>query len=118
MSAILVAGLGNIFNGDDGFGVEVVHRLAARPLPADVRIVDFGIRGLDLAYALADGYAAAILVDAARRGHAPGTVTIVEPEADDLHAHLNTVDSPLNTLEAKDLCPGTAALDKINAALR
>ena len=61
---ILVAGIGNIFLGDDAFGVEVVERLAARPLPPEVEVVDFGIKGVDLTYALLDGYAGVILVDA------------------------------------------------------
>ncbi|MGI5204263.1 hydrogenase maturation protease [Spirillospora sp. CA-108201] len=80
---VLVAGIGNVFHGDDGFGVEVVRRLATRSLPRGVDVVDFGIRGIDLMYALGDGYAAAVLVDAAERGHAPGTVTLVEPGPDD-----------------------------------
>ncbi len=80
MSRILVAGIGNIFKGDDAFGVEVVRRLAARTLPSAVKLVDIGIRGIDLTYALLDGYDAAILVDTAKRGETPGTVTIVEPE--------------------------------------
>ncbi|HEX3917327.1 MAG TPA: hydrogenase maturation protease [Caulobacteraceae bacterium] len=80
MNRILVAGIGNIFSGDDAFGVEVAQRLARRPQPDGVKVVDFGIRGLDLTYALLDGYEAAILVDAAARGHRPGTVTVVEPE--------------------------------------
>jgi hydrogenase maturation protease len=83
MSQILVAGIGNIFKGDDAFGVEVVQRLAQSPLPAGVKVVDFGIRGIDLTYALLDGYDAAILVDTARRGAAPGTVSIIAP---DLHS--------------------------------
>ena len=83
MNGILVAGIGNIFNGDDAFGVEVARRLARLPQPRGVKIVDFGIRGIDLTYALLDGYRAAILVDAAARGHAPGAVTIVEPEGHD-----------------------------------
>ena len=61
---ILIAGIGNIFFGDDAFGVEVARRLAQHPLPDTVRVVDFGIRGLDLAYALLDPYDAVILVDA------------------------------------------------------
>jgi hydrogenase maturation protease len=61
MSGILVAGVGNIFKGDDGFGVEVAQRLARRQLPPDVKVVDFGIRGIDLTYALLDGYRAAVL---------------------------------------------------------
>ncbi len=65
MSAgILVAGVGNLFLGDDGFGPEVVRRLAAGPVPADVRVVDYGIRGLHLAYDLLEGYDALVLVDA------------------------------------------------------
>ncbi len=80
MSRILVAGIGNIFKGDDAFGVEVARRLATRLLPSAVKVVDFGIRGIDLTYALLDGCDAAILVDTAQRGETPGTVTIVEPE--------------------------------------
>jgi hydrogenase maturation protease len=80
---ILVAGIGNIFLGDDAFGVEVVQRLAARPLPAEVRVVDFGIRGIDLTYALMDGYETVILVDAAPRGQAPGTLYVIEPQFED-----------------------------------
>jgi len=80
MSQILVAGIGNIFKGDDAFGVEVARRLAQSPLPAGVKVVDFGIRGIDLTYALLDGYDAAILVDTAQRGAAPGTVSIIAPE--------------------------------------
>src|SRR5262249_13558232 len=76
----LVAGIGNVFLGDDGFGVEVVTRLAGTPLPDGVRVVDYGIRGMHLAYDLAGGYDAAILVDAVPRGEAPGTVYVIEPE--------------------------------------
>jgi len=77
---ILVAGIGNIFLGDDGFGVEVAKRLAAHELPAGVRVVDFGIRGFDLAYALQDGYETTILVDTYPHGQTPGTVSLVEPD--------------------------------------
>src|SRR5205085_1568015 len=77
---ILVAGIGNIFFGDDAFGVEVVRRLARRPLPEGVRVVDFGIRGFDLACALLDDCDAAILVDAVHRGGAPGTLRVIEPD--------------------------------------
>lgn len=83
---ILVAGIGNIFLGDDAFGVEVAARLSARPLPACVRVVDFGIRGLDLVYALMDGFDLAILVDAVPRGGAPGTLYTIEPEVPDASA--------------------------------
>jgi hydrogenase maturation protease len=77
---ILVAGIGNIFLGDDGFGVEVVRRLATRELPTGVRVADFGIRGFDLAYALQDGYETTILVDAYPHGQTPGTVSLIEPD--------------------------------------
>jgi hydrogenase maturation protease len=80
MTRILVAGIGNIFKGDDAFGVEVAQRLARRSLPDEVKVVDFGIRGIDLTYALLDAYDAAILVDAAQRDAPPGTVSIIEPE--------------------------------------
>jgi hydrogenase maturation protease len=82
----LVAGIGNIFLGDDGFGVEVVRRLAERCARKDVRIVDFGIRGIDLAYALLDGYAKIILIDAAPRGRAPGTLYVLEPQPSEARA--------------------------------
>jgi hydrogenase maturation protease len=78
---VLVAGVGNIFLGDDAFGVEVAQRLARRRLPDGVRVVDFGIRGLDLVYALLDDYEAVVLVDAAPRGGPPGTLYVLEPES-------------------------------------
>jgi len=77
---VLVAGIGNIFLGDDGFGVEAVTRLARGKLPAGVDAVDFGIRGMDLAYALQDGYDAAIFLDATPRGEPPGTLYVIEPD--------------------------------------
>jgi hydrogenase maturation protease len=75
---ILVAGIGNIFHGDDAFGVEVAARLAKRTLPEEVRVVDFGIRGFDLTYALLDGYDATIMVDAAAGGGPPGSIYTME----------------------------------------
>ncbi|MEJ7653914.1 MAG: hydrogenase maturation protease [Chloroflexia bacterium] len=77
---ILVAGIGNIFLGDDAFGVEVVRLLAERDQPVGVQVVDFGIRGIDLAYAIMDGYDATIMVDTVQRGGAPGDLYIIEPE--------------------------------------
>ena len=77
---ILVAGIGNIFLGDDAFGVEVVQRLAQRPMGDGVQVIDFGIRGFDLAYAILDGYDAVIMVDATARGGAPGTLYVIEPD--------------------------------------
>ncbi len=81
---ILVAGIGNIFLGDDGFGVEVIRRLETRALPKGVRVTDFGIRGFDLAYALQDGYETTILVDACPHGDAPGTLYVIEPDLKEL----------------------------------
>jgi len=81
---ILVAGIGNIFLGDDAFGVEVVRRLADVQLPELVRVADFGIRGFDLAYALQDGYENTILVDACPHGEAPGTLYVIEPDLEGL----------------------------------
>ena len=77
---VLVAGVGNVFLGDDAFGVEVVRELMRRPSPAHVTIRDFGTRGLDLAYTLVDGFDALLLVDTVQRGHVPGTLTVLEPD--------------------------------------
>lgn len=78
---VLVAGIGNIFFSDDGFGVEVVARLSREPLPAGVRVLDTGIRARDLAYELVEGgYATAILVDAVARGGRAGSVYVIEPD--------------------------------------
>jgi hydrogenase maturation protease len=79
---ILVAGVGNIFLGDDAFGVEMVQRLRAVALPPEVTLADFGIRSFDLAYAMADGYDVIILLDATSRGDSPGTVSLIEPEVE------------------------------------
>jgi hydrogenase maturation protease len=80
---VLVAGIGNIFLGDDGFGVEVARRLEQRPLFPGVTLRDFGIRGMDLVYALGEGYDVVILLDAVPRGQAPGTLYVIEPQHDD-----------------------------------
>lgn len=77
---ILVAGVGNIFLGDDGFGVEVAQSLSKRKLPETVTVKDFGIRGFDLAYALLDPWDGVIIVDALPRGEAPGTLYVMEPD--------------------------------------
>ena len=84
MTSILVAGIGNIFLGDDAFGCEVVKRLNERTWPDNVRVVDFGIRGFDLAYALLDGYDVTIFVDATPRGDEPGTLYTIEPELNEI----------------------------------
>jgi hydrogenase maturation protease len=88
--SILVAGIGNIFLGDDAFGVEVVRRMAGLKLPENVRVSDFGIRGFDLAYALQDGYETTILLDACPHGEAPGTLYVIEPD-------LKALDDPENS---------------------
>ena len=80
---VLVAGVGNIFLGDDGFGVEVVRRLTERDMPEGVEVKDFGIRGMDLAYALQEDYEVVIFVDAVPRGEEPGTVYLIEPEIEE-----------------------------------
>ena len=81
MSAkILIACVGNIFLGDDGFGVEVALALSKRRLPENVSVKDFGIRGFDLAYALLDPWDLVILVDALPRGEAAGTLYLIEPD--------------------------------------
>jgi hydrogenase maturation protease len=84
-TSILVACIGNIFMGDDAFGCEVARRLAGRALPAGVRVVDFGIRGFDLAYAIMDGPQVTVLVDATPRGGAPGTLYTIEPDLSGLN---------------------------------
>lgn len=94
---VLVAGIGNIFLGDDAFGVEVIGRLANK-LPEPVRVEDFGIRGFDLAYALMDDYEAVILVDALPRNGSPGTLYTIEPD-------LQSLDSPDSSFEAHSLHP-------------
>jgi hydrogenase maturation protease len=79
---VLVAGVGNIFLGDDGFGVEVARRLGSLPLPEGVTVSDFGIRGVHLAYQLLDDFDLVVLIDAVSRGGAPGTVYVIEPDVD------------------------------------
>ena len=82
--SVLIAGIGNIFHGDDSFGVAVAQKLAACGWPENVRVVDFGIRAIDLAFAFLDGYDLTVLVDATARGDAPGTLYVIEPNVDEL----------------------------------
>ena len=103
--SVLIAGIGNIFLGDDAFGVEVVRRLASRKMPDRVKAIDFGIRGFDLAYALLDGADVTILVDACPRGGAPGSVYVIEPDLssfDSSEAQESSVDAhsmnPMNVI--------------------
>lgn len=101
-ATILVAGIGNIFMGDDGFGVEVVQRLLGLRMPAGVLVRDIGIRGLDLAYLLLDGPAHTILIDACPRNQPPGTLTVLEPDLSELDVANAVPDAhdmnPLNML--------------------
>ncbi len=80
---ILIAGIGNIFFGDDAFGCEVARRLCQSQWPDNVQVRDFGIRGIDLAYALMETFDQVILIDAVPRGGAPGTLYVIEPDAPD-----------------------------------
>lgn len=101
---ILIAGIGNIFFGDDGFGCEVAQQLDHRILPQNVRVIDFGIRTYDLAFALTEGYDAVILVDAMARGDSPGTISIVEPDLRQLQEYETTLPdahnlNPLSVLQ-------------------
>lgn len=82
MSArVLVAGIGNIFMTDDGFGVEVAQELLRRDWPDQVEVAEYGIRGVHLAYQLLDGYKALVLVDAVPMGEPPGTLAVLERQA-------------------------------------
>ena len=94
---VLVAGVGNIFLGDDGFGVEVARRLAGTELPDGVRVADYGTSGMHLAYDLANGYETAILIDAAPRGGPPGTLTVLEVRPEDRPELITAGDSPLQS---------------------
>ena len=97
---MLVAGIGNIFLGDDAFGSEVARRLAGRTLPQGVGVRDFGIRAIDLAYALVGETGEAILIDTVSRGGAPGTLYVID--ADDPPAEIGA------PLAGHDLEPFTA----------
>jgi hydrogenase maturation protease len=90
---ILVAGIGNIFLGDDAFGVEVIQRLSRRPQANSVSVIDFGIRSYDLAYALMDDWELVILVDALPRGGESGTLYTIEPDLSELQEAPSTVDA-------------------------
>jgi hydrogenase maturation protease len=84
MGTVLVAGIGNIFCSDDGFGSEVARRLASRPVPDRVKVVDYGIRGMHLAYDLLEGYDGLVIVDALPHQGAPGDLVVLEVGPDDL----------------------------------
>lgn len=88
VARILVAGVGNVLRGDDGFGVELAWRLAKRELPACVKVIETGIGGMSLVQELMQGYAAVLLLDAHQSGSAPGTLRLLEPSLPDL-SHLD-----------------------------
>ncbi len=90
----LVAGFGNLLLGDDGFGVEVVRRLAEDPLPAGAEILEVGIGGMELVYGLMNGCGRLVIVDAVRRGHPPGTIYVFQPSEADLETGSETVIDP------------------------
>ena len=84
MKRVLIAGIGNTWLGDDGFGSEVVKRLEARELPRGTVVFDFGTGGLDLAYEVMRGYDALVLVDVSRQGGEPGTLYVIEPQPEEI----------------------------------
>ena len=90
MASILVACVGNMFLGDDGFGVEVARRLTTCSMPDGVRVVDFGIRSYDLAYAMMEEWDLVLLVDAVPRGGQAGTVYLIEPDLAEIDSALET----------------------------
>src|SRR6266487_1187525 len=105
---ILIACIGNIFLGDDAFGVEVAQRLLSRKAkqyPENVQVVDFGIRGIELAYTLLDDYDTLVLVDAVPRGGQPGTLYLIEPELSD--------SSPEKGVEAARVALDTHSMDPV-----
>ncbi|MFE1872507.1 hydrogenase maturation protease [Streptomyces sp. NPDC059496] len=115
---VLIAGIGNVFLGDDGFGVETVRALAEHALPDGVEVVDFGVRGVHLAYQLLDGYDTLVLVDATARGGEPGTLYLIEADVGAgaagagapppvLDGHHMSPDAVLALLDT--LCAGTGA---------
>ena len=105
-SRTLVAGVGNIFLGDDAFGVEVATRLASQHLPRGVKVEDFGIRGMHLAYELLEGYDLALLVDASPRGGTPGDLYVIEPETAAV-AESGAEGTPFDAFDAHGMEPGS-----------
>ena len=98
---MLIACIGNIFLGDDGFGCKVAELLAQKSLSPEVKVVDFGIRSFDLAYALMDGYETTVFVDATPRGGDPGTVYLIEPD----EAEIKALDGQASLFEPHNMDP-------------
>jgi hydrogenase maturation protease len=102
---MMIAGVGNIFLGDDGFGVEVARRLADADLPDWVRVADYGISGMHLAYDLAEGFETTILIDASARGEPPGTVYVLELSTEGRPAPAPDGDVPIPVLDGHGMQP-------------
>ena len=92
LRSILIAGVGNAWLRDDGFGGEVARRLADRPLPAGVDVMDAGTGGLDLAYEVMRGYDALVILDVSKQGGEPGTLYVMEPDEDTVPAGIEDGD--------------------------
>lgn len=101
---ILIACIGNIFLGDDGFGVEVAKRLMSKRYPEGVQVIDFGIRGIELAYTLLDDYDTLVLVDAVPRGGPPGTLYLIEPDLAGMNPEKG-VEAGIAALDAHSMDP-------------
>jgi hydrogenase maturation protease len=115
---VLVAGIGNVFLSDDAFGVELAGRLAGLPLPEGVRVEDFGIRGIHLAYELLDGYDTLVLLDAVPMGEAPGTLALIEPERA-ATGGAEGVDADAPAVDAHTMSPDVvlATLDRLGGSV-
>jgi hydrogenase maturation protease len=106
MKKVMVAGVGNIFLADDGFGVEVARRLSGETFPPEVEVADYGIRGTHLAFQLLEGYDTLVLIDAVNRGDQPGTIFVIEPDLENepvnpaTDAHSMNPEAVLSTLAA------------------
>jgi hydrogenase maturation protease len=114
---VLIAGIGNIFQTDDAFGVEVAGRLVDHPLPDHVRVEDFGIRGVHPAYELLEGYDTLIVIDAVPMGEPPGTLVVMEPE---LGARPTSSDPDVPALDAHTMSPDVvlATLERLGGSVR
>ncbi len=102
---LLIAGIGNMFLADDGFGVELARRLAERTFPDGVDVADYGISGMHLAYDLMSGYDTTILLDATQRGEPPGTVTILELDTEQRVAEQVDTVAPPSAIDAHGMQP-------------
>jgi hydrogenase maturation protease len=103
---ILIAGIGNMFLADDGFGVELAQQLVTHEFPDGVTVADYGISGMHLAYDLLTGYDTTILLDATPRGDQPGTVTVIELDTEQpLQAQVGAPEGPERAVDAHGMQP-------------